>query len=500
MLTSELIEGFVKKFLLRGFDDAADIPDCHREWWEACCRPNKFVAIAAPRGHAKSTAITHSYTLAKILFRESKFIIILSDSEGQASLFLNNIKKELMENEELRATFWVDGLVKETETDIIIRFKDGHEVRIMAKGSEQKMRGLLWKAQKALLRPDLVIIDDMENDELVMNKDRREKLKKWFSSAVIPILSDKGKIRMVGTILHADSLLESFMPSDRAKTTREEHLRVWSTRPTQWHALKYRAHSPDFKQMLWPAKKSEEAMRALRASYEERGQINEYSQEYLNKPIDESNQHFRRSDFLDMSDEDFEKPMSYYVTMDLAVTEKTSSDYSVFIVAGMDSDGYLHLRHLIRERVDTLEISEILFELVRLYDPVMVCAEKGTIVNSILPNIQKRQEEEQMYFPFELFPSTTDKLHRSQGIRLRARAGKVKADKSADWWENFENELLDFPRGRYDDQVDAFSLLGQAIKKFFEAPTTAEEIEEEYNEEKKNSGLFDEGRSATTGY
>jgi len=92
MLTSEVVQGFVKGVLAKNFDEPVDSPDCHKEWWDLCCGKHKFVAIAAPRGFAKSTAITHAYVLAAALFRDRKFIVIVSDTEGQAIMFLQDIK------------------------------------------------------------------------------------------------------------------------------------------------------------------------------------------------------------------------------------------------------------------------------------------------------------------------------------------------------------------------------------------------------------------------
>src|SRR6266702_3425871 len=106
-LTAELVEGFLNSLLKSKLEDAADTPQCHRDWWQMCCSTDKFVAIAAPRRHAKSTAITFAYTLCSILFRERKFVIIISDTEAQSSLFAGNIKKELLGNDDLRALFQV---------------------------------------------------------------------------------------------------------------------------------------------------------------------------------------------------------------------------------------------------------------------------------------------------------------------------------------------------------------------------------------------------------
>ena len=130
-LTAAHIDGFVKLFLQKNFDKPVDIPDCHLEWWDMCCTKNKYVAIAAPRGHAKSTAITHSYTLAAICHRERSFVLIVSDTEAQSKNFVNDIKRELTENEDLIKVYDIKGISKDkdTETDFIVEFHDGHMAR-----------------------------------------------------------------------------------------------------------------------------------------------------------------------------------------------------------------------------------------------------------------------------------------------------------------------------------------------------------------------------------
>ncbi len=411
-------------------------------------------------------------------------------------MFLNDIKKELANNEDLRKLFGVVGFEKDAETDIIVRFEDGKLFRIMAKGSEQKLRGLKWDKK----RPDLIVCDDMENDELVMNKERRMKFKKWFNSALLPVRSDKGIVRIVGTILHYDSLLNSFMPAITSKTTVDTPLKMSSTVSSGWHSLLYRAHDKEYKHLLWPQKMGERELKRIREIYEHQGLLDVYAQEYLNNPLDESNTHFRRSDFLPLKSEDKEKPVTWYITLDGAWSLAQSADYTVIMVAAMDHDGYIQIRHVVKERMDPLETAEMLFTFAKDLDPEMVVTEKGAFANGILPSLYKMMEERDHYFRIELFNPATDKVHRSQSVRLRARAGKIKVDKDADWWPGFEEELLAFPRQGHDDQVDAFSLIGIALNKFNEAPTLKELIEDAREEEMKESGLFDQGRSTTTGY
>src|SRR3990167_1923066 len=340
-LTGEIVEGFVESILAKNFDERVRTPTFHREIWDLCCSKQRFVAIAAPRGFAKSTAVTHAYTLACVLFRERSFVILCSDTETQAVMFLQDIKKELEDNEELVNLFGLkrDSLgktkfVKESESDIIVPFTDGSKFRIVAKGSEQKVRGLKWGNK----RPDLILCDDLENDEIVLNKERRDKFKRWFMGALLPARSDNGIVRVVGTILHMDSLLEGLMPENQLARIRKRHLlkqeplKEFSTIKQPWLSVKYRAHSADYKQLLWEEKRTADDLKAIRADYIGQGLPEVYSQEYLNVPIDESFALFRKSDFLSLRDEDFQKNVNYYVTVDLAISEKDRADYSVFTV------------------------------------------------------------------------------------------------------------------------------------------------------------------------
>jgi hypothetical protein len=306
-ITSDVVAGFVGSVLASRFDGQAASPPFHKECWELCCSQEKYVAIAAPRGHAKSTAITHGYGLATLLFRERKFMLLVSDTESQAAMFLGMMKQELQDNQELIDLFGIErndkGLVqfsKDSETDIIVRFTDGHRFRIIAKGAEQKLRGLIWDGS----RPDIIVCDDMENDELVMNKERRDKMRKWFNGALVPSLADRGIIRMVGTILHSDSLLERFMPNPSDKYTISTPLKQWSTKKGMWRAMKYRAHNSDFTHLLWPQKKTAEQFRVLYDEAKREGTTDTYSREYLNYPIDESVSFFKRADFIARTEED----------------------------------------------------------------------------------------------------------------------------------------------------------------------------------------------------
>lgn len=504
-LSAEIIKGFVGTCLIKRFDGASQIPKFHEEMWDMCTSKNQFVAIAAPRGHAKSTSISLSYVLACVLFRERRFVLLVSDTEAQAAMFLGQIKQELQDNQDIIELFGIKkdekGEVKfdkDSETDIIVKFTDGTKFRIIAKGSEQKLRGMLWDGA----RPDLIVCDDIENDEVVMNKERRNKFRRWVYGALLPCRSQHGIIRIVGTILHMDSFLEGLMPRENDKHTIHEDLKTYSKGiGTQWRTIKYKAHNSDFSKVLWPSRRTPEEFRRIRQDYIERGLADVYSQEYLNIPIDESNTFFRKADFNPMREDDRKKVLNYYIAGDFAISEKEHADWTVMVVGGMDEAGILHIKNVIRDRMDGLQIVDTLLALQGVYNPIAIGIEDTQITKSLGPFINRAMIERNIFINIiPLKPSRQDKQTRARSMQARMRAGAVKFDKQAEWYQTYEDELMRFPRDKHDDQVDATAYLGLMIDKIIDAPTKEEIEDEEYERDKNEGGLNEQGRNLTTGY
>jgi predicted phage terminase large subunit-like protein len=509
-LTAEAIEGFTKSVLGARYDDPKPIPDHHRYMWKLCVSPHPQVAIAAPRGSAKSTAITFAYILASALFKEHQHILIISANEELASGFLNDIKVELQENELITELFGFKRFIKERETEIIVELEGNYRFRIIVKGAEQRMRGLKWERK----RPSLVVPDDLEDEELVASELRREKFRRWFYGAVKPILRDGGKIRYVGTIMHMDSLLNRFMPPMKSGYTVDTDLIRYTesdpeklkdmvsnydgdTSKRAWLSVLFRAHNTDFTQFLWPEMYSEERLRAIRQDFAEQGMLDIYSQEYLNNPLDPSKAYFRKSDFLPMLQGDHEIRKTYYAAADLAITQHKRSAYSAMPVGGMDSDRRLYITDMRRGRLDSLEISDEIFSIHARWDIAVFRMESENIQKSIGPFLYERMNKTGAYLNIDAKPPTKDKESRAQTLRAMMRAGQVRFDKEAEWYPDLEEELLHFPKWSTCDQVDALAWLALLVHEMIEAPTVREYEEELWDSEHDD---FDYGFNAVTGY
>ena len=500
-LTADVVEGFATSLLAKKYDGQSQTPQCHREWWKFACSDHPLVAIAAPRMHAKSTSISFAYLLAALLFRERSFALIVAETETQATLFLGDIKAELRDNEDLIHLFGVKSFIKDTETDVVVEFEDGTQFKVMTRGAEQRVRGLKWGSK----RPDLIVVDDLEGDEQVLNKERREKLRRWFEGALLPCRSKHGIVRMVGTILHMDSLLNRLMPEDSNPNTIKTPLYNYDKRKnTPWKSVRYRAHNEDFSELLWPERYDAKYFKDIKQRLTEQGIPDVYSQEYLNYPIDESTAFFRRQDFSEIPDFVLDeikmgkRKLNYYAAVDFAVSTAERSDYTVIAVAGVDDNGKMYVVDIRRGRWDTLDILEEMFAVQKRYDPQIFAVERGAIEKSIGPILRNEMMKRNSYLALKQLTPTKDKQARARGTQARVRAGGVLFNKQAEWYPDLEDEMCRFPRARHDDQVDALSWVGLVINDVSVASSPEEMEEEEYEEARRTHS--DDGRCGTTGY
>ena len=174
-----------------------------------------FLVVQAPRGSSKSTIITFLKPAHSICFKTSRFRIIVQNTYAKSAASLENIKKEFKDNKRLRSVFNIV-MRKDAEGDTIFRHPDGFETRVLCKGADQlgSVRGERFGAY----RPDYIDVDDVEDDEMVKNPERRMELEKQFNE-VLNYAGETGvtSIHVIGTILHDDSLLAKMLAPDNYK-------------------------------------------------------------------------------------------------------------------------------------------------------------------------------------------------------------------------------------------------------------------------------------------
>lgn len=163
------------------------------------------VVVAAPRGFAKTTLVSFGYVLHQVLFGRRRFVVIGSDTADLATDLAGYLRLELMHNQRLKQDFGPLAEAQGAEGDFIA----GAQVRVLARGSGQRLRGI----KHGRFRPDLVILDDLENDKNVRNPRLVKETLDWLSEAVYPALDPEGSLFIIGTVLAKRSALATLLHS-----------------------------------------------------------------------------------------------------------------------------------------------------------------------------------------------------------------------------------------------------------------------------------------------
>jgi len=481
-LTAALIESFAGAYLSPMYDNPQPTPQFHRDAWDLYCTEWDLCSVIAPREHAKSTALTHDYILATILFREQDYVVVVSATEELAIGHLGDIAKELRENEDLIADFGIKCLIVDAKTDVVVEFEDGHQARVIARGSGQKMRGLKWNGK----RPGLIVGDDLEEDEQVENMDRRVKFRKWVYRALLPCRRRGGKVRIHGTVLHEDSILSRIQKS------------------AAWKVKKFKAHTAfdDFTDILWPEQFPVERLKAIRQSFVDDGDAPGYSQEYLNDPFDNSQAYLRKSDFLPMDEEDRKRAKTKAVGCDFAVSKADKANRTSFTVGGKCSYNLVSIIDQYVGRLDTLEWVDLMFDIEDRYHPDTWFVEGGVIWSSVWPMIRREMQVRDTWMNFVVIQPTKDKAARGRPYQKRMRAGGMRFDKEAEWYPAYEAENLRFTGtgdAIQDDQFDSTAILVKGFDLIPEVEEEDFEDDEEFEMRNQDPRVV-AGRSTVTGY
>ena len=404
------------------------------------------VAIAAPRGFAKSRISSIFYPAWLATYGLNKDITIISASEGLAIELLRNIKSMMDNSPQYKMLYGEVQSPKWTESHIIL--KNG--VSIRARGAGGQIRGF---------RPDVLILDDIETDESVTSEEQRKKLKDWIFRACLNTLLPDGQFVIIGTLIHPLSVL-----SDLLET------------PNGWTKRKFRAYKTDEQvagNELWAEARPHEWLQQRKA---EIGSF-AFASEFLNDPRLDASAPVKQEQIRYW--EQLPKQYSCVIAVDPAYSEDVKSDYKVASLVGIDQN--LN-RYLISYERTHAPVGEFIDAILNMY-----LQNKGTITGIGVPtggtekmfyaSLLKRAEERKIYAPFiEL----TNTFITAGGQKVREKTARITACLQplfeqgkyyihANHYE-VRDELLTIGSSRNDDLVDTLAYAEQILQPRYEEP------------------------------
>jgi len=311
-------------------------------------------------------------------------------------------------------------------------------------------------------RADLIIIDDpVKGREDADSLRIRDKTWDWYTNDLRTRLKPGGAIILIQTRWHEDDLSGRILPEKYEGQSGRIEARdgeIWEVVcfPAQAEAEDVLGREPG--EWLWPEWFRPEELEQQRRTLGERG----WAALYQQRPSPETGLYFKR-EWIQYYDK--APPLDHmriYAASDYAVTEG-GGDYTVHGIFGVAPDERIYVLDWWRQQTSSDKWVEAFCDLAEKWQPIGWAEENGQILKSIGPFLKKRMQEMGVYTARFQFTSSTDKPSRAQSIRGRMAQGMLFFPRNAPYTPALVSELMTFPAGTNDDQVDTLSLIGRVL-------------------------------------
>lgn len=217
---------------------------------------------------------------------------------------------------------------------------------------------------------------------------------------------------------------------------------------------------------LHPERYTTEALRRKKLNYKAAGMIRMWNALYQQNPTPDSGIYFTKDLFRRYAHAPSRRGRTIYQAWDFAITEGAQNDYTVCATILQDEFDNLYVIDIFRFKSDDGNaIVEHMIDQYVMWDVDYLGMEDGQIWKAIRSQFERRCQERKVYPSFEVLQPLTDKLVRANPLKGRMQLGKVywPEDGAFPWVEPCVRELIVFPNGKHDDQVDACFVAGTPI-------------------------------------
>lgn len=407
---------------------------------------NKNLLLLMPRGTFKSSVVTVGFTLQMLLNEPNVRILIDSETYVKAKAFLSEIKGHLEGTEAYREIFraihgvYPNGMgigqkkrnnLLWTTNELVVasRSKPLKEPSIMVSGIDKAVNGLHF---------DLIIMDDLHSERNVTNKEQIDQVVQHWQLAYS--LVDPGKpIIVIGTRWHFADLYQEILDKHR----------------DEYNILIKRAIKKDGT-AFFPSRLPLEELEKIR----NKQGIAHFSRQYLNEPVSEEDATFKRENMVRREwGLVAGRPMNWYLMVDPSF-EGPYSDFAALVVAGMDYQRDIYVRHVLRKKLTYAGIIQGIFDLNHRYKPKTIVVKVVGVAKSLMYELNNEQKRRGVWLPVrEVRDSKHSKEERIRGLAPFYEFGHAFHIADCPQLLDLEDEMLKFPLAEHDDILDAYASL-----------------------------------------
>ena len=468
-------------------------PPLHIEILDFLDDSAKFKLATIFRGAGKTTVINKIDTCADIFFEHEPYHQIFSSSSDKAQKFLGDVKT-MLTNAMFKGYNIKKGKVwNNSEIEVIVDGK--HHCFVEALGAGQDPRGGSFN----FMRPTKQTFDDLESkvgQYAIRSRENRKKLYEWLVGDCIPALDPiRGKARVIGTILHADSIIAKLAKNKKYKKfIKPIIINGKSAWPDRFPLTKEEARKKEREYFERTGKEIQiESIEEIRESLFADGQHNIFYQEYLCIAQAEEKTLFKREHFKYFSHVEYSEKIEYielknaldsesaavrepknivlesgekipvtsfytYTTMDLA---SDGADKTAIITCMYDSSNNMYLADISAGHWNPFEKSINAVRVQREFNAIRYGIEKAGAQNDFFYTVDVAQKETGVRIPVEeLRHGGVNKNIRISNLHPLFITGKIYFNASDINTAELEAQLCAFDidvESQHDDLMDALA-------------------------------------------
>ena len=328
------------------------------------CSPHAFDLYMWPRGHAKSTMLSLIIPLWLCCQEhpEIHLMVLVSQSQEKAILLLGEVRLEIENNALLRSDFDLEANPSAWSED---RFRTTSGILFCALGRGQSPRGI----RNGAYRPDYIVVDDIDDDELVRSSSRVAKVTEWVLSALYGSMAmGRGRFVVVGNLIGKDSVIARLRASGQMRVSEVYTL---TAKGQPW----------------WRENYTLAEIEALRARIGERM----FQKEYMHNPTVEGSI-FRDRDIRFAPILPLREYRSLVCYTDPSFKNSATADYKATVLLGKTRQGYYHVLKAYAERATVARMVAWHYEIDAWVDgrvPVLYYMESNFMQDLLLDEFRK---------------------------------------------------------------------------------------------------------------
>ena len=428
------------------------VKDFHRKWLDLR-RNYKRTLLLAPRGHGKSEVGTIGYCEYRIAYDPNIRILIVSASATNAQRFAGKIRKDFETNRRLLDLFPHCGKPSDdkwTNNAFVIAGRTvPHEIpTVTALGVGSAVTSGHY---------DIVILDDIIDLEDVTNEDMLRKKLEWYDNVLDPVADSE--LHISGTRWHMADIYGELI--ERNKVNQEFEVLIDKALFKEGEDCPYPRDYAGGHACLWPDGPERnctlERLLQLKATSPQA-----FAMQRQNEPTGGPLAKFRQEWFRYAEYVQGRSPLVFQGVDLSAFGEKQTSDYFTIVTiafTGAKYDSGIHILDVLRLHQPTFKQQiEAVIQQVDKWRPVACGIEAIQYQQALYQAVLDKRAE--FATVLRKIKVSRDKVVRAIRLSNAYETGRVyhPIAGTTQWLPDYELELIQFPLGAHDDQVDAATL------------------------------------------